>query len=167
MPRKGYDCFDLASKPKAPYCQVCGCRNLRQPGRTVCQVHHMRAWRLKHPLKAAYATLRDHAKRRKVGFSLTLEQFKRLVSESGYLEKRGTTREALQLDRINALDGYHFHNLRVITCSENAIKGATEDKRMKLNGNDSPADDIYFPPEFPDGVFTISHEFAVSENCPF
>lgn len=129
-PSKGYACFELVTKGKdSDLCCVKYCRKDRVPGRRVCYNHHIMAWRINHPVKAAYATLRDHAVRRKLAFTITLEQFTALVVPSGYIDNKGCTKEDLHIDRIDALKGYVDGNLQILTCSENATKGATKDKK--------------------------------------
>lgn len=93
----------------------------------------MRDWRAKYPVKAAYSDLRNRAKRRGIQFSLTFGQFAELCAASGYIEGKGSTRHALQIDRIDPKLGYTWDNCQVITCSENASKGNHE----RTNAEDS------------------------------
>lgn len=158
---KTYHCFELVRKgTKNPaLCCVKFCRNAKIHDRKICHNHKMKAWRLANPLKAAYATLRDHARRRRVNFTLTLEQYEMLITPSDYLNLKGHTREDLHLDRIDPLRGYEFDNLQILTCSENSAKGATKDKKryvaerlariaaMNLAPADDPGDLEYSPGE--------------------
>ena len=125
----GYAVLDLDTVGSDPsHCIVRGCLKDRAKRRRVCYQHHLLAWRLNHPIKAAYAILRDHAKRSKREFTITLDDFTKLVEPTEYITKKGNTKYDLHLDRKNPLKGYIPGNLAVITCSENSVKGATKDK---------------------------------------
>lgn len=126
--QRGYACFEFVENKASHLCQVKFCRKEKAKGRRVCYAHHMLAWRIKHPLTSAYATLRDHAVRRNIKFTLTVKQFNKLVTDSGYLELKGNHKNDLHIDRIDSLQGYEMHNLQILTCSENSAKGATKDK---------------------------------------
>jgi len=127
--KKGYGSFfDLIEGKPKHKCKVRGCSNDRGGGRVVCFKHHMICWRTRNPLHAAYSTLRDHAKRRRLAFTLTMEQFAALVVPAGYLTRKGNNQDDLHIDRINPLKGYEHGNLQILTCSENSSKGATHDK---------------------------------------
>lgn len=127
---KGYACLDrVKDGTKKPHlCTVKHCRNDKVVGRSVCYKHHLMSWRINNPLKASYRILKDHATRRKLKFTLTLEQYESIVIPSGYLDSKGNTRYDLHLDRIDPFRGYEYDNIQVLTCSENSAKGATKDK---------------------------------------
>ena len=116
-------------KTKADHlCLVRYCRNHRAPGRRICYKHHVKAWRDANPDKSAYRVLKDHAKRRRIKFTLTFKEFLDIAERTGYIDRKGNFADDLHLDRIDPLRGYEADNLRVISCSENARKGATYDK---------------------------------------
>lgn len=156
-------------------CQVKYCRNDRVTGRRVCYAHHLYSWRVNFPEKAAYQILKDHAKRRKIEFTLTLAEFTKLAEETGYLESKGTTKEDLHIDRIDPLKGYTKSNVRVITCSENAKKGATYDKQQYAEAKRSTPrknslgiieDDEEEYEEYEE-YEEVAYEHEITENCPF
>lgn len=129
MPTKSsrYDLVSPSTKAKH-LCLVKYCRKERAPNRRICYCHHVRSWREKNPDKAAFQVLKDHAKRRRLKFTLTFQQFLDIAVKSGYIDRKGNFADDLHLDRINPLRGYEADNLQVISCSENARKGATYDK---------------------------------------
>lgn len=110
-------------------CSTKYCRGVRAKCRKVCHKCHQRKWRLNHPERSAYAAIRDHAKARKIKFLLTFDEFIDVVSGTEYIDKKGTKKHCLQIDRIKADMPYSRDNVCVITCSENSIKGNHE----KLN----------------------------------
>lgn len=122
-----YELVDASSKAKH-LCLVKYCRRERAPGRRICYCHHVRAWRIKNPDKSAFQVLKDHAKRRNIKFTLTFQQFLDIAVKTGYIDRKGTFSDDLHLDRIDPLRGYEADNLQVLSCSENARKGATYDK---------------------------------------
>lgn len=155
---KGYSCLQLVKpESKAKHlCLVKRCRNTKAPNRRVCYCHHLQAWRLNNPDKAAYRTLKDHAVRRKIRFTLTFSEFLKVAESTGYIDHKGTFADDLQIDRIDALRGYEYGNIRVISCSENASKGATFDKeayrQQKISNNKKGKQ---------------NEEQIDEENCPF
>jgi hypothetical protein len=86
---------------------------------------------LEKPYKNCYSRLKSNAKKRKVGFDLSLEEFKKLVSGTQYMQRRGRGKTSLHFDRINNQKGYSIENIQIITNSENAKKGAIEKKYKK------------------------------------
>lgn len=117
----------LASrKMAAGRCCLPYCRGKRHGRNCKCSKCMMREWRAKYPLKAAYSDLRYRARRRGIEFTLTVGQFNEICAKSGYLERKGSTKHALQIDRINPNLGYTWDNCQVITCSENTSKGNHE-----------------------------------------
>lgn len=121
------DLFRLAKSKPRHLCAVRGCRNKRAgDGGRLCSAHRQLAWRLRNPTRAAFASLRDHAKGRKVEFSLTWEDFRRLSDATGYAANRGQTLGALAVDRIDFRRGYVPGNVRIVTVAENAAKGYVE-----------------------------------------
>jgi hypothetical protein len=77
--------------------------------------------------------MRGNAKRRGKEWSLTLEQFRQIVSQQDYLDNRGCTRHCLHLDRIDNTRGYHIDNIQIITCGENVAKGNKERRKGFVN----------------------------------
>lgn len=71
-------------------------------------------------MRYAWQNLKHHARQRGIGFTLTLEEFGAIVVPEGYIQGRGRTADALQVDRIDQRRGYEAGNVRVVLTSENA-----------------------------------------------
>lgn len=79
--------------------------------------------------------LRHSARKRNLPFTLTLAEFKEFCEKTGYLERRGNKPTDLTIDRIDWNDGYHIHNIRVLTHEENSEQGADNTPRdERVNG---------------------------------
>jgi hypothetical protein len=122
--------YIASPNPTARTCWVKFCRGIRSDPkrRRVCSKCRARLDRLNHPLEAVFRTLRDNARRRGKPFELTLEDFRQVVTESGYIDARGRHVGMLHIDRENPLLGYVRGNIRVLESGENSAKGATFDK---------------------------------------
>ena len=79
-------------------------------------------WRKKNPVKYAYQSLKNNAKRRGKVFELTLEQFKEFAIKTRYMAKRGIYKNSYHIDRIDEAKGYTIDNIQVLTNSENIKK---------------------------------------------
>lgn len=88
----------------------------------LCPKCRWRSWVEKSPLKAAFKTLRNHAKERGKEFTLTFEQFSAFAVKTDYLKRKGKTSLSLQIDRIRNEHGYHIWNIQAITLRENTRK---------------------------------------------
>ena len=160
------DAFQLAAPSKSSgLCVVKFCRKKRKRGRKLCHGHHMELWRRRNPCHAAWATLRDRSKRKKLPFMLTYQEFFEIAEATGYLSGRGRSPSSLTLDRIDPRLGYALGNVRVITCAENSRKGSYE-RRVQLSngfwmtlheiGYGVSTDDDWRDPDFIDPNNTIS-----------
>lgn len=147
--------YDLVKERTPGVCAVRFCtRRSRPQGDVLCHMHFMRRWRALNPDKAAYATLRAHAKYRRIPFSLKLEEFQKLAEETGYLDEKGTFKHNLHFDRIDPARGYCADNLQVVSCSENAAKGnrerwLPENVREMLRRNRESGGDYIDPEDCP------------------
>lgn len=121
------DDFYLFAKGKdSDLCRVKHCRNEKAPRHSLCHKHRMRIWRARNPMRAAYNRLKNKAKARKIGFSLSFPQFATLCEVTGYIEGTGQDPSCLTIDRIDPNLGYEQGNIQVITLSENSSKGSYE-----------------------------------------
>ena len=120
------DFFTFALQKSPELCPVAGCRKKRGVVNRLCNRHRMEKWRAANPTKAAYQTLKDHARARRIPFELTLEQFTRLAEQTNYLAEKGHTKGCVQLDRIDASGGYTLSNMQVLSVSDNTAKGNRE-----------------------------------------
>lgn len=107
-------------------CSTKGCKNEAAKFRTVCETCKHKAYREKNPKRVFFLNFRKAAKRRGKEFDLTYDQFLDFCNKTGYFEKRGTSGDALQIDRIYPDKGYTIDNIRVLTAY-------TNNKRQKLD----------------------------------
>ena len=92
------------SSGRSPYCARC----------------RYRRFAAANPIACAFNNIRKRARQRGHVFSLTREEFTKLVTESGWIEKRGKTAKSLSIDRIDSRLGYQTGNVRVLTLSQNS-----------------------------------------------
>ena len=97
------------------------CRNIPKSGK-LCSTCYGREYRRKNPLKYAYQTLKDNAKRRKKVFTITFEEFVELCHETQYHHKKGIYKHSYHLDRIREEGGYSKGNLQILQNHENVRK---------------------------------------------
>ena len=109
-------------------CETKRCTNPKTKKGSYCAKCSMRKWRANNPLKSAYFTLRDNAKRRKKEFTITFEEFKKFCYETQVLAGRGRSKDSYHIDRIDDNKGYSYDNIQVLTNTENMKK---EHKRRK------------------------------------
>jgi len=95
----------------------------------------MREWRATHPLEAAMLRIRASAKKRKIKFTLTIDEFRVWAKESGF-EASKLAKEDVTIDRVDSSKGYEMGNLQILTNVENGYKSdyvATKIGRTKLS----------------------------------
>lgn len=125
-------------KKKLPgRCPVCRCRNAPRnlsdhPRSTqLCGSHAKEQWRLNNPVHCAFDNLRASARKRKIPFSLTFDQFKAVILPTRYMDDKGKTRLCMHIDRKESTRGYEDGNIQVLTCTENVQKENAE-RRQKF-----------------------------------
>jgi len=116
--------FDFKKQAGDGMCWVRGCQRKSKSDRCLCHMHEMRRWRAKNKRSADFCTLRDHAKARKIEFTITQDYWAGLTDAFGfYKAKEGV---ALSIDRVDPTRGYIPGNLRVVELSINVSKGNRE-----------------------------------------
>ncbi len=88
------------------------------------------------PISYAFQNLKSNAKRRGKEFSLTLKEFTEFVENSGYMDRKGKTKMAFSVDRIDEGKGYSADNIQVLTISENRKKAHREAMARKYHDLD-------------------------------
>lgn len=118
----------LSKGKKKDLCRTTRCKGIfrrdfsKDKSKARCEKCISRIHRANNLLKYAFNHVKDSAKKRNIPFLLSLEDFEKVIDGTGYLEKKGKTRHALQLDRIDPEKGYEIGNLQVITAGENCAK---------------------------------------------
>lgn len=82
---------------------------------------------MQSPKRSAFSTLRDHAKQRGLEFTVSADYLAGLMDAYAYFDHAAESRgEFPSLDRIDATRGYVPGNLRIVTHSQNVVKGNRE-----------------------------------------
>lgn len=105
---------------------ICACGNKAREGKTECNTCNKRRWRENNPIMAVYTAKRDDARKRRIGFFITFEEFVKFIVDTEYMLRRGRGKFDLTIDRIKPQLGYRAGNLQILTNQENARKGAKE-----------------------------------------
>lgn len=117
-----------------PLCKTARCRNRARKSGADCPKCHQRAWRASRPMRAAYATLRDHARSRGIVFAISFEYFERFAIEAEYIEKTGPFAGCVTVDRIDNRRGYVVDNIQALSRAENASKRMKQDAARMERG---------------------------------
>lgn len=96
-------------------CCVCNKKIKKNNYCSTCQ-------RKKFPIKYAYQTLKDNAKRRGKEFTISLEDFEDFCIKTNYIAKKGIYKDTFHIDRIKEQEGYTKENIQTLTNSENVRK---------------------------------------------
>lgn len=135
-----------AKNKKDKKCQTPFCRNRIANGAS-CSTCRSRKARQKDPVKYAYLTSKNNAKRRGKGFLLTLEEFKKFCVKTKYIAKKGRHATGLTIDRIDNDGPYSVDNIQPLENRANVIKmhlhyqwwdktaTVTRDRQVSQRGN--------------------------------
>lgn len=82
-------------------------------------------------LKIDFQNQRSSAKRRKIEFNLTFEEWLNWWCESGHLHERGPRREQYCMARYNDSGPYALGNIKCVTTNDNRIEGLTGNKNRQ------------------------------------
>jgi len=123
--------FKLKAKPGPGMCPVKGCTKKSRTGRHACAglccKHYQARWRALSPKKSAFATLRDHARERKIPFTICDRYFAGLTDAFCYYSHSASTPgEKLSVDRVRPHLGYIPGNCTIVTVSFNSWKSCRE-----------------------------------------
>jgi len=99
-----------------------------------CGTCKTKRYRQRNPIRYAYHTHKDNAKRRGIEFSLTFEQFKAFAVEYNLIVNKGKTKQSLTIDRIDCNRGYMIDNIQAMSLSDNSTKGNYEKKIKYVEG---------------------------------
>jgi len=141
--------FEFRKGVKPGKCPVKFCRRHSREGtrhknpskHRLCGTHAKELCRKRDPVKATYYEKKSNAKRRRISWTLTLEEYTLVVAQQEYMDGKGCTRHCLHLDRIDPTLGYEVGNLQIITCAENVAKGNMERRRTLAGAPPLPDED--------------------------
>jgi hypothetical protein len=140
-------------------------------------MHEMRRWRAKSKRTADFCTLRDHARARGIPFEITPDYWKGLTDAFCFYQLRED--EVLSVDRVDSTKGYVEGNLRIVTISINAAKGAREKylpehvqhmlERKRQQAQQEHADHLAMDPAEPTewDDADLFNQPGEDDNCPF
>lgn len=84
-------------------------------------------WRFLSPKRSGFTMLRDHARARRIKFTISYDYYCGMMDAAASVFKEAETRgETVSIDRVKVDKGYEPGNLQVITVSENTVKGNRE-----------------------------------------
>lgn len=90
-----------------------------------CWKCRSRRLKKRHPATYVLNWLRQTARKRRLAFTITLQEFKRWCEETGYLALRGRRDSDMSIDRIDHSKGYHINNIKMRAFLENCTDGYT------------------------------------------
>jgi|SRR6185312_1176724 len=111
-------------------CATKFCKN-KTYGRKHCSTCRCKKTRQADPVKYAYQSLRNNAKRRNILFTITLEQFREWCSKVIYIGFSGRRSTSFTIDRRHNDIGYHIDNIEVMEKGENVKKFFYYDYRTR------------------------------------
>ena len=125
--------FELKKYPGEGLCCVKGCRRPAvTKGKTLggfwfCHKCWQARWRFNNPRVSTYRNLKDNARKRGLEFNLTYDYYLGMMDCAAAWDVQAETRgEIVTIDRVDPTKGYVMGNIRVVSLSENVIKGNKE-----------------------------------------
>ena len=88
----------------------------------LCPRHRVEKWRKDNPVRYAFITLADNAKRRGKPFEISFEYFTEFCTKTKYIQGKGKTKESFTIDRKDETIGYVEGNLQLLSNSDNVKK---------------------------------------------
>lgn len=125
-------------------CVMPGCTKPRGSERALCYMHKSRKEAIDNPIGYTFNALRNNAKRRHKKFSITLDEFKVWVAQTGYMDKKGKTGLSMSIDRPNNSKGYEIGNMRMMTLAGNSRKKFVDERLAKEYPQDFNDNETYF-----------------------
>lgn len=128
-----------------------------------CRSHLLRE---RHPATYVMNALRQRARKRRIPWTITLEEFKKWCARTGYLKKRGHGKGLATIDRVNANEGYHIWNIQIMEFLQNCTKGHFV-PGMDCKQNDSMPEEKKLPPRGDADEEGAVYQPADTANEPF
>lgn len=118
---KPLDPRTIAEKKARGRCICFGCRRKAETAqrKLKCVTCQSRLKRLRHDDRYAYENLKSSARKRRIGFNLSFEDFMEFCCVTGYLENRGKEPHSASIDRIHTDRPYEIGNLRLMSYADN------------------------------------------------
>ncbi len=131
------DLWGLKSLPEPGICIVCNCAKQRAGrqgagSRPLCHAHMQQVKTVTCPEVVLFHNLKKSARRRKIEFKLTIDQWRAFCAVTGYARDRvGRRGQRLSVDRVDPKRGYSYDNIQALTVSDNIAKMNREVTRKK------------------------------------
>lgn len=123
-------CISEAKKKEGRYCCAYACTNepVEKKG-ALCHKHYRIKRKNIDPVYDRYNLWKCSATQRGKNFFVSLEEFRELCIETGYILKKGMRGKNATLDRTIVTEGYHRDNITIMTLRANVKKWHQEDKQ--------------------------------------
>ena len=118
----------LSLKINSKLCICVSCNSTVEKNNKICRYHRYQKYKHKNPYSYAYSVLKNNAKRRKIPFELTKDEFIDFCKETGYMELKGRFKDSMTIDRIIPSIGYRRNNIQILSNSNNVRKMLVESK---------------------------------------
>lgn len=118
----------FSQKKSLGICVVQNCSRKCNKSRKICTKHKNLKFRNDNPEAYWHDVLRSNAKRRKIDFQITLEEFKKFCSRTNYIKLKGRSPNSYTIDRKISTIGYTYDNIQILTLSQNVKKMWVETK---------------------------------------
>ncbi len=116
--------LSVNKKKEGRYCCVHGCKNdpVKKLG-GLCYKHYRRKRREIDPVYCRYNGFKGNAKKRDIGFFVSLKEFRLWCKSTGYIITKGKRGQNATIDRRCNAHGYHIWNMQLLSNRRNASKG--------------------------------------------
>lgn len=120
------------------------CRRKAQTNRLICRPCRTIRERESDPIRYSYNNCCKNARRRGIPFNISLDYYRKFVTSTEYMAKKGRFKQSFHVDRIYEWLGYVEGNLQILTNEQNMRKSleyryltdeAKMEFRMKVIGN--------------------------------
>lgn len=118
--------FKIIETKKAGKCKAYRCPDNSTKKDRFCSKHSKRFQKEKNEASYVYNLVKSNAGKRKIEFTITLDEFKLFCKETDYLALRGKKASSASIDRINPLKGYSYDNIQVLSLADNSAKMHTD-----------------------------------------
>ena len=104
-------------------CKAHGCKNKRTKKDRFCSKHRHRYNKENNFVNYIFHIWKSNCRRRGKENTVSLEEFKKICEETGYLSGKGRRPESMTIDRIDSSKGYSIENMQILSLSINSSKG--------------------------------------------
>lgn len=114
--------FKIVENKDPRLCKAYRCKNLRNKHDRFCSKHRHRYQKENDPVAYTYNARKARAKERGHNFTITLDEFRKWCSETGYMDAKGKKAGSASIDRIDPSLGYTYDNMQILSLADNSAK---------------------------------------------